>query len=324
MKNIRKHLKDGEFSRVYLLYGEEKFLVRTYKNQLKNAICGDDNMNFSHYEGKELDINDVRDTSLTLPFWADRRLILIEDCGLFKTSSESMADIVKNAPESTYFIFTDSEVDKRNKLFKTVSECGYVAEMKSQTDEDLSNWALRIFAEAGKKITRDNMNLFLRIAGPQMDNLYNEAEKLVSYCMKKDTITDTDIVELCSVRTVDRVFDMIQEMANRNTDAVMKLYADLLALKEPPMKLLALIGRHFSQLLAVRKLMEQGQSAQAIASRLGIRPYFIGKYVSQAKGYSYERLKEAVNDCIEAETSIKTGLREDKYAVELLIIKYSM
>lgn len=324
MKNIRKHLKNGDFSRVYLLYGEEKFLVRTYKNQLKNAICGDDDMNFSHYEGKDLDINDVRDTSLTLPFWADRRLILIEDCGLFKASSESMAEIVKNAPESTYFIFTDSEVDKRNKLFKTISDCGYVAEMKSQTDDDLSNWALRIFTEAGKKITRDNMNLFLRIAGPEMDNMYNEAEKLVSYCMKRDTITDADIVELCSVRTVDRIFDMIQEMANRNTDAVMRLYADLLALKEPPMKLLALIGRHFSQLLAVRKLMEQGQSAQAIAARLGIRPYFIGKYISQAKGYSYERLEEAVNDCIEAETDIKTGLREDKYAVELLIIKYSM
>ncbi len=324
MKNIRKHLNNGDFSRVYLLYGEEKFLVRTYKNQLKNAICGDDDMNFSHYEGKDLDINDVRDTSLTLPFWADRRLILIEDCGLFKASSESMAEIVKNAPESTYFIFTDSEVDKRNKLFKTISDCGYVAEMKSQTDDDLSNWALRIFTEAGKKITRDNMNLFLRIAGPEMDNMYNEAEKLVSYCMKRDTITDADIVELCSVRTVDRIFDMIQEMANRNTDAVMRLYADLLALKEPPMKLLALIGRHFSQLLAVRKLMEQGQSAQAIAARLGIRPYFIGKYISQAKGYSYERLEEAVNDCIEAETDIKTGLREDKYAVELLIIKYSM
>ncbi len=324
MKNIRKHIKDGEFSRAYLLYGEEKFLVRSYKNQLKNAVCGDDDMNFSHYEGKDLDINDVRDTAMTLPFWADRRLIMIEDCGMFKSSSEQMADIVKNAPESTYFIFTDSEVDKRNKLFKTISDIGYVAEMKSQTDEDLSKWVLKIFAEAGKQITRDDMNLFLRIAGPEMDNLYNEASKLVSYCMKKDVITGENIIELCSVRTVDRVFDMIQEMANRNTDAVMGLYADLLALKEPPMKLLALIGRHFSQLLAVRKLIEQGQSPQSIAARLGIRPYFVGKYISQAKGYSYERLKEAVDDCIEAETAVKTGLREDKYAVELLIIKYSI
>ena len=324
MKNIRKHLKDGEFARVYLLYGDEKYLIRTYKNQLREAICGDDDMNFSHYKGKDLDINDVRDTSQTLPFWADRRLILIEDSGLFKTSAEQMVDIVKNSPDSTYFIFAENEVDKRNKLFKTVSDCGYVSEMKSQTEDDLSKWVLRIFADAGKKITRDDMNLFLRIAGPEMDNLYNEANKLVSYCMKKETITGEDILELCSVKTVDRVFDMIQEMANRNTDEVMRLYADLLALKEPPMKLLALIGRHFSQLLAVRKLMEQGQPGQVIAQRLGIRPYFINKYVAQAKGYTADKLKEAVNDCIEAETAVKTGQREDKYAVELLIIKYSI
>lgn len=324
MKNIKKHLKEAEFAKAYLLYGEEKYLVRTYKNMLKDGICKDDDMNFSYYEGKDININDIRDTSQTLPFFAEKRLILIENSGMFKTSSEDMADIVKNAPETTYFIFVENEVDKRNKLYKTLSQTGYVCEMKNQTDDALANWVFRFFADNGKQITREDMNLFLRIAGPEMDNLYNEAMKLSAYCMDKDIITAEDIMSICSTKTVDRVFDMIQAMALKNTDEVMKLYGDLLALKEPPMKILALIGRQFSQLMAVRRLLDDGQGSQAISERLGIRSFFVGKYIGQAKRYSAKELEQAVNDCVEAEFAVKSGRTEDKYAVEMLIIKYSM
>ena len=323
MNNIKKHIKDGNFARAYLLYGEEKYLVRTYKNLLKIAICNDDTMNFSHYEGKDVDINDIRDTAQTMPFFAERKLILIENSGMFKNSSESMNEIVQNAPETTYFIFVENEIDKRNRLFKTLSSMGYVCEMKLQTEEALTSWALRIFSEAGKKITGNDMKLFMSIAGPEMDNIYNEAMKLTAYCLERDVITAEDITAVCSPRTVDRVFDMIQAMALGDTDEVMRLYGDLLSLKEPPMKILALIGRQFSQLLAVRKLMETESNSRIIAERLGIRPFFAGKYISQAKRYSVSELENAVNDCIETEYGVKNGRLEDKYGVELLIIKYS-
>ncbi len=324
MKKIKQHIKDEQFAKAYLLYGEERYLVRNYKNMLKEAICQEESMNFSYYEGKDISVNELKDVAMTLPFFAERRLIIIENSGFFKNASETVVDIVKEAPETTFFVFAESEVDKRNRMYKAINELGYVCEMKQQTEEDLRRWALKIFMDAGKKITGNDMNFFLGITGLEMDNIYNEAMKLIAYCLNKEVVTGADIEAVCSTRTVDRVFDMIQAMALKKTDEVMKLYGDLLALKEPPMKILALMGKQFSQLMAVRKLLEEGSSGSVIAERLGIRPYFINKYIAQAKGYTMDELRRAVVDCVEAEQGVKTGQTEDKYAVELLIVKYSI
>lgn len=323
MKNINNDIKNQTFKKAYLLYGDEGFLVRMYKKRLKDAISGDDTMNFSEYNGKDIDINDLGDTSRTLPFFAARRLILIENSEFFKKSSDAVCDIVKNAPETTFFIFAETEADKRNKLYKTVNECGYVCEMKTQTDDSLLTWAYRFFKDDNLEIAKKNLTYFIEKTGPDMNNIYNEAMKLTAYCKDKGTVSADDVDKVCITQTEDRIFDMINAMASQNTDEVIRLYKDLLALKEAPMKILALIGRQFSQLFGVKSMLESGHNSQSIATGLGIRPFFVGRYIAQAKNFPLKRIREAVEDCVKMESMVKTGKIEDSYAVELMIVKYS-
>ena len=55
MKTLSEDIKTGKFKRVYLLCGEEEYLVKNYKNQLIQAINGGDTMNSNFYEGKTID-----------------------------------------------------------------------------------------------------------------------------------------------------------------------------------------------------------------------------------------------------------------------------
>ena len=53
MKKIQEQIKNRDFAKVYLLYGEEEYLKRYYKKQLVQAVLKDtDQMNYSAYEGK--------------------------------------------------------------------------------------------------------------------------------------------------------------------------------------------------------------------------------------------------------------------------------
>lgn len=53
MKSLNEDLKTGEFKRIYLLYGEEVYLKKQYKDRLSKAIVNEgDTMNYSYYEGK--------------------------------------------------------------------------------------------------------------------------------------------------------------------------------------------------------------------------------------------------------------------------------
>lgn len=323
MKEIMRHIKNNSFVAVYLLYGDEDYLKTSYKNRLREAVCGEDTMNLSVYQGRDVPVAEVADIARTMPFFAERRLIVIEDSGLFKGASEEMTETVKELPDTAVLLFVESEVDKRGRLYKAVNEKGYVCEMKRQTEAALRDWAARIFGGAGKRITRNDMDSFLARAGDDMNNIYNEAMKLISYTGEADVILAGDIDEVCPQRPEDRVFDMINAMSSGKRDEAVRLYFDLLALKEPPMKLLTLISRQFATLMSVKDLSARGKSGQEIAARLGIKPFFAGRYVSQAKNFSAERLRAAVNDCADAETAVKTGRTEDKYAVEMIIVKYS-
>ena len=107
---------------MYLLFGEEAYLKNLYKNRLKNALVDpEDTINLNLYEGKTISIPAVIDQAETMPFFAEHRLIILENSGFFKNACPELADYLPQMPAETVLLFVENEVDKRGKLFKTVS-----------------------------------------------------------------------------------------------------------------------------------------------------------------------------------------------------------
>jgi DNA polymerase-3 subunit delta len=322
VKVLAQDIKTRQFKPVYLLYGEEAFLKKSYKNQMKEAIAGDDTMNSHSFEGKGLDLKEIISLADTMPFFGERRLLVIEDSGLFKSGGgEMLVEYLPHMPDTTCILFVESEVDKRNRLYKKVKDLGYAAEMTRQNASQLAAWAGKILAKEGKKITGRTMELFLSKTGDDMENIQMELEKVISYTMGKDVVTDQDVEEICTVRVTNKIFDMVSAIVNRKTKAAMDLYEDLLTLKEPPMRILFLIARQFNQIIQVKELMGQGMDRGSIASKLKLQPFVVGKVMPQARGFSREQILSYVNLCVDAEEAVKTGRLNERLAVELLIAK---
>lgn len=321
MQTINEDIKSGQYKKVYLLYGEESFLKQSYKKKLKEAVAGDDTMNYNYFEGKGLDVNELISLSDTMPFFSDKRLIIIEDSGFFKTSSEALADYLPMIPDTTCILFVEDAVDKRNRLFKKVKELGHAAEMKRQDSAQLARWAGTILAQNGRKITGSTMNLFLERTGDDMENIRMELEKLISYTMGSDVVTTEDVEAVTTVQVTNKIFDMVNAIVARKTRLAMDLYEDLLTLKEPPMRILFLIARQFNQLLLVKEMTAKGTDRGTIASKLKIPPFVAGKVSAQAGAFTREQILSYVKGCVEAEEAVKTGKMNDRMAVELLITR---
>ena len=321
MQTINEDIKSGQYKKVYLLYGEESFLKQSYKKKLKEAVAGDDTMNYNYFEGKGLDVNELISLSDTMPFFSDKRLIIIEDSGFFKTSSEALADYLPMIPDTTCIVFVEDAVDKRNRLFKKVKELGHAAEMKRQDSAQLARCAGTILAQNGRKITGSTMNLFLERTGDDMENIRMELEKLISYTMGSDVVTTEDVEAVTTVQVTNKIFDMVNAIVTRKTRLAMDLYEDLLTLKEPPMRILFLIARQFNQRLLVKEMTAKGTDRGTIASKLKIPPFVAGKVSAQAGAFTREQILSYVKGCVEAEEAVKTGKMNDRMAVELLITR---
>ena len=244
MKNLNADLKSGNFKQVYLLCGEEAYLKNRYKKRLREALVGtEDLMNFTSYTGKGIDVKQVIDQAETMPFFAERRLIQIEDSGFFKNACPELAEYIPTMPQETYMVFVESEVDKRGKLYKAVKVSGRIVELGRQDEKTLTAWILSQMKKEGKSIRRDALDLFLEKTGDDMENIANELEKLLCYTAGKDGVEYTDVEEICTVTTENKIFDMIRAVAEKRQKQAMDLYYDLLSLKEPPMRILFLIAR---------------------------------------------------------------------------------
>ena len=313
MKQIAEDIKQNNFKQVYLLHGEERYLRRQYKDKLMHALSNDgDTMNTHVFEGKDIPIGEVIDLAETLPFLAEHRVILISDSGLFSSGGEKMAEYLSSPNESS--------IDKRSKLFKAVQSKGYVAEFGVQDENTLKRWIAGVLAREGNKITENTVQLLISKTGTDMDNIHMELEKLICYSMGREVITNEDVEAICTTRITNHIFDMINAIAERQKSRALTLYYDLLALKEPPMRILFLIARQCNILLQVKELKSKGHDNKTIASKIGVPPFIVQKHINQAAKFKTSSLQRAVTQCVEAEEAVKQGRMNDRMSVEILIM----
>ena len=118
-------------------------------------------MNFSKYEGKGIEARELIDLCETMPFFADHRVVLVENSGFFKNATPDLADYIKTMPDTACFLFVENEADKRGKMYKAVKSKGRVVEMARQDEKTLLYWVAGNVKKEGYKIKEQTARYLL-------------------------------------------------------------------------------------------------------------------------------------------------------------------
>lgn len=324
LEKINSDIKSNNYENIYLLYGDEEYLKRQYKNRLKEAIIDkDDTLNFSYFEGKDANSKEIIENLKTMPFFSDRKLMIIKNSGFFKKANDDFFEFIDNIPEYNIIIFLETEVDKRSKIYKKVKTKGYECEFVAPNEGKLVSWIATLLKKEGKKILAQNASYLVNMVGNNMDMLNFEVEKLISYSLDDEEITREMIDEICYFQVSGKIFDMIEAFSNKEQKKAINLYYDLLATKEPPLKILSLIIRQLNLILQLKDLEKRNNNLKERQQIMGIAPFIYNKIERYSKQFDITSLKKAINKCVETEFDIKSGRINDVIGVELLILEYS-
>lgn len=324
MRGLDEDIKNHNFKPAYLLFGNEEYLKTHYGRSLVNAMSDpDDTMNRTVFEGKDIDVAKLIDLAETMPFFKDRRLVVVKNSGFFKKATDELADYLKEPCDTTCFIFIEQEVDKRGRMYKAVTNLGRAVEMVTPDVEVLIRWMAGLLKKNGKQVRRSTLERLIARSGMDMNLLYGEIEKLTSYTGDRDTIEDADVDEICTLDVKGQVFTMVDAIADGKSKKALELYYDLLALKERPLNILFLIARQFNLMLQAKELMQTIRDRKLLGEVMGLKPTIAGMYADRARRFSMQYLRQAVSECAQLEEASKSGRMNDQMAVELLIIKYS-
>ena len=330
MVNISKKIDQNGVKNFYLFYGQENYLMSYYANEMKKKFISQDfvDMNFDVFSS-DIDVSKIINCTKSLPFMSEYRLILIKNSGWFETGKKDDVELflenINDFCDNAIIIFLEEKIDKRNKLYKKIMDIGFVLEVKSPSRKELIKWIIKICRASQKTITVENAELILKNISSDMYFIKNELEKLISY--KKDflEIAQSDINLLCSQNIETKIFDLIFHMGNKNLQAALEDYNNLIFLKEQPFMILFMIARQFIFILQAKIFSESEKDINSIANLLSTRSFVIINCLKQAKNFSRDILISGIKECRNLDFKIKTGqILLDKLAVENLIIKYTI
>ena len=213
MSVVKQHITDRSFSRIYLFCGSEQYLARQCMNNLVEAIVPDkaNSMSYTRFVSEKCDLNAICSDMVTLPFFDEYRLTLVEDSGYFSSSNDKLKDAFETVGEQNIVIFYETNIDKRTSTYKAISKIGTVLEFETPDEETLTRWIIGRFAEDNLQIQRGVPEELLQIAGENMLNLSiadeesiaAAGEAVTAFCQRKNAGEEQSVLmgqfvdELC-------------------------------------------------------------------------------------------------------------------------------
>lgn len=327
---LKQELKKGILRKIYLIYGEEEYLKRLYAKRIENIAIGgalSDINKFVLCEPK--DVSQIEDLCETLPYFSDKKFILVKNSGYFKstkkekkTLKDNVYQIVSNMPEHVCMVFLEADIDKRLKLVKTIEKNGLVLEVKTQSQGVLLEWIVSEMKKRGKNVHPSVALKIIQYCNFSMSVISNEMDKLEFYTEDREVITDNDVDAVCVKDINVRIFDLLDNIATRKVDSALENLRDMIVLREPIPRIMFMISRHFTQLLDMKILLtEGGLTVRDCISAMNIAPYSASKLAQQVNNFEVSFLKKMLKKILDLDYRIKVGNIKGVLAVQLIIIE---
>lgn len=320
-ETIKDQIKNGTIGNLYLIYGEEPYLVTMNVGRLKKALLEPDDelMNFDLIE-QDADTDLIRSSIETLPMMVERRVVLIRNAGIFEGSAAytGLEKVFEDIPDTVTVIVQEEKIDKRSKVYKAIAKNGQIFEMNRLEEGPLMTWVSYLFRKAGVGVGRNEIAYLLSLTGNDMSTIDSETGKLLSYVKEKGVCRREDIDAIVSPTIEARIFKMTDQLgAGRKADAY-RSYRDLLASGEPVQRIFFMIIRQF-RLLYKASLLESNDPYSA-AKVLKVPAFAARNYISQAGRFGQKKLLQILQKLLEMDTGIKSGAMQAEDAVLLIML----
>ncbi|MGN0452570.1 MAG: DNA polymerase III subunit delta [Ruminococcus sp.] len=344
-KTFKKHISSKKFNNIYVIYGDEKYLVNFYTKELLHSVAGENPSEFGfHKFSSSFDLTSFAAAVGAVAFMSEYNCVWVTDAEINKLSKEdydALLDILRNVPDTTVVIFSFSALESKEKNDSTdekkkrsrfkpfcdaVDKIGTVAElnMRSATalEHQLAVWADKL----GKKLSLPVASKVIHYCGTDLANLRFELDKLCAFAGDSEEIT-VEMVETTVIKKLEaRVYEMVDNVIYCNMDKAYTQLAQLFALKEDPRTVVRLLGFAYVDLYRARVSLESGVPIKETADffKYGNRAWVLQKAQTKAQRLSTNALRESLDAIVLLSTKLNSVPMNEQAAVEKLIASLSI
>lgn len=324
---LEMELKNKVLKPIYVLYGEETFLLENCLNRIKKNF-GDRVEGINYIVLDETNANNLLAEMNTPAFGYEKKLIIVKKPQLLKRGSklkdlqekleEYLNKNIEYIKQNLILVFIEEKVDKL-KITTALEKCAEMCNFEKLKPVQIAKRLKVICNQYNVNIEEKDVMHLVDVSGTSMQNLINEIRKLIEYAGTGGTITKEAIDKLAIPQIDSVVFDLTDELGNKNIAKSIEILHNLLYQKEPIQMILITLYRHFKKLYLVRLAMSEGKDVGEVLELKANQTFLIPKYKKQAGYFTTLELENILKDLTMLDQKSKMGLLDLNIGVEAIL-----
>ena len=333
-KELNKNIKNNEISSVYLFTGPEQYIGHMMEKTLADMEIsrGLETLNLTIYSDKNLDVSELLATCETLPLMSKKRMVIVRKEAQFdkitdKKDLERLTAYLEKPCPSTLLIIYWEQPDKRKKVYKAITKYGSVVVFEKLDAGELQAWITRRIQNAGKKIARSALDVFIQrsmyLANEKknMEMVDNELNSLIDYIGDREEVTKEDVLLILPQSIEDGIFKMIDYAMTGDKGRALLMLSQFYQEGESPFGVFSLLLRQIRMLLMVKIHTGRGMPPKTVAGEMKLAPFVVNKILKNGRNYPIESLWDLMVLGADLDARMKLGEIDQNFALELFLMK---
>ena len=232
----------------------------------------------------------------------------------------ALAEYCQNPSESACLVMTAEKLDGRGKLARSAKKLGIVFEAKPIRFGRLRSFVESETKSRGHTIAPDAVALVIDSVGEDLAALDDALERLSLYAGAGQRI-DAAMVQACVTRIrIDSIWALVDAIGLKDQKKAVGALSSLLADREPPLRLLAMVARQLRIIARMREALAGGSGPEEATRIAGAPPFKARDLTISAKRFSIEDLSSAFSLIGEADRALKSSKRPPDTVIQQTVL----
>ena len=323
-KLIASEINKGNFSPLYLLYGEEPYYIDAIADLIEQKALAEEEKAFNQLivYGKDALIEDIVSQAKRYPMMAERQLIVVKEAQHLSRQIDGLQEYAKHPLQSTILVlcYKYQKPDKRKGVFKAFQKNGTTLESKKIYDNKIPSWINDLIHRKGFTAQPAVPHLLFEFLGTDLSRIEKEIDKLSIHIEKGALITPDIVEQHIGISKDYNNFELINALAHKNTKKAFGIiqYFSQNSKNHPTVVTVSILFGFFSKVMKYQTLSNKSQAPKA----LGVHPYFIKDYEIASRNYPMRKISGIIASIREVDLKSKgvgANLSHGDILKELLI-----
>ncbi len=329
---LRKEIQKGKIKPVYLLFGDDSYLVNHYSSLIvKKTISPNDPFNYHHFEG-DINCENIVNACNQMPMMADKKCVVVDDFDISKASKDDMDNlfaVVGDPSEDCVLIFKFDGVqfsEKGKNEAALISRCekggGMAVSLNHRSKAALSSMLSKGAAKRGVKLPDSVSKYLIESVGEDINVLSRELDKICAFVKTGDVSKET--VDKVCTKTVDAsVYDYVDVVVEGNATSALKLLDGMFYMHFEPYVILFWVCSRYTDIYRVYSASKQGKPISQVSSdfNYGKKAFVLDRLKKKVTNLDFDTVKKSMDILVETDNKLKLNGADARTVLEEMTVK---